>query len=687
MHGDFTRDSFDPARSYTRVLMQQGRPLTDADWNEQGSLLLEEHRELIRGMIGWHGFFDKPNSEGIEPPTEFAGIWNYYVDGLRCRIDTSKILSVEASQAAAEANEGGEKPADKKQFLLYLEVWERSASVLENPNIVDPAPALRKLDISMRAETRWWIRKKDAPQDGAGGTSDILIDPCKFNTYLDWRPSDCRTIQVKRRAIGGSSSGPCDSLAEQNPCASGELLYRVEIHRRGFAMTLDGSCKGATLSEYATFKWSRANGSVVHAVETPIVGGSQATLHFDRLRASSVERPQLQDRLELFDDSGYPANKSLSLPVVSSVNDDEVVVDGNVVVASAMPSNVICASIVPSNTNYYVREWNHKGVLLLSQSGRTATGDTPPADITAQVSGQRKGKFDESATGQTPPAWSKLSIADDGGALVVRNSDAGQELWLELENGICVRFNSPCYEEGDYWLIRVSSGGTQVIWPNEQPGGEAGNPACMTGAAKATKPSGKDITFETLPRKVPPFGCHHAAPLAVISAEPKSFKAYWRRFSLKYDSKGQKPEATCKVVTIAPEEKNPNEVPGKTESARLPASTEAGIRSSASLLSDAGKVALRRYAGAPREVTRRIPARYLNHNTQSTPLKRWLRTALVSEIHEPTFERFFEKVMRSVSVDEASQALFEADARELYGLATTLHQVVASGGGVRQLVV
>lgn len=36
--GDFTRDTFTPEKSYSRVLMQQGRVQVDADWNEQVSV-------------------------------------------------------------------------------------------------------------------------------------------------------------------------------------------------------------------------------------------------------------------------------------------------------------------------------------------------------------------------------------------------------------------------------------------------------------------------------------------------------------------------------------------------------------------------------------------------------------------------------------------------------------------------
>ena len=39
MRGDFTRDTFDPTRHYSGVLLQQGRVQLDADANEQSAIL------------------------------------------------------------------------------------------------------------------------------------------------------------------------------------------------------------------------------------------------------------------------------------------------------------------------------------------------------------------------------------------------------------------------------------------------------------------------------------------------------------------------------------------------------------------------------------------------------------------------------------------------------------------------
>ena len=52
MRADLTRNSFDPAKYFSRVLMQQGRVQLDADWNEQASILLHLVRRLAADLGG-----------------------------------------------------------------------------------------------------------------------------------------------------------------------------------------------------------------------------------------------------------------------------------------------------------------------------------------------------------------------------------------------------------------------------------------------------------------------------------------------------------------------------------------------------------------------------------------------------------------------------------------------------------
>ena len=55
MKADLTRESFNPLKHFSRVLMQQGRVQLDADWNEQADILLRYLRQLGTDIIGPHG--------------------------------------------------------------------------------------------------------------------------------------------------------------------------------------------------------------------------------------------------------------------------------------------------------------------------------------------------------------------------------------------------------------------------------------------------------------------------------------------------------------------------------------------------------------------------------------------------------------------------------------------------------
>ena len=89
MKADFTRDTFNPANHFSRVLWQQGRVTLDADHNEQASVLLHYLRRLARDLIGPHA---APSEEGgfVLSPTKDNNDINlsagsYYVEGILVR--------------------------------------------------------------------------------------------------------------------------------------------------------------------------------------------------------------------------------------------------------------------------------------------------------------------------------------------------------------------------------------------------------------------------------------------------------------------------------------------------------------------------------------------------------------------------------------------------------------------------
>jgi hypothetical protein len=55
MEGDFSRLTFDPAKHYAEVLLQQGRVQLDSDWNEQQEIAAYRLERAIADQIGPHG--------------------------------------------------------------------------------------------------------------------------------------------------------------------------------------------------------------------------------------------------------------------------------------------------------------------------------------------------------------------------------------------------------------------------------------------------------------------------------------------------------------------------------------------------------------------------------------------------------------------------------------------------------
>src|ERR1700712_1182080 len=82
MSGDYSRIAFDPSQNYGGVRLQQGRPLTDRDWNDQSAAV---NRRAQAGTLDTDGVVVV---SGVTPdafkimPGLLIGRGRMYVDGL-----------------------------------------------------------------------------------------------------------------------------------------------------------------------------------------------------------------------------------------------------------------------------------------------------------------------------------------------------------------------------------------------------------------------------------------------------------------------------------------------------------------------------------------------------------------------------------------------------------------------------
>jgi hypothetical protein len=462
MNGDFTRDTFDPEKHFSRVLMQQGRVTLDADWNEQSSILLHYLRTLARDLIGPYaapvenrGFVLSAGNNSL-----LIGAGRYYVDGILVENDTECSYQTQPAYPVP-GNNPFLKPSQGNEFWLYLDVWERHVTFIEDDSIREPA--LGGPDTCTRSKIVWQIKalsidtvKKATAERVARlkAEQSALQKKLKTADAVSQRAIQARLDVIKAQIASVSTNGEpgtmaCDiplenllglsaagmaarvdpGIRTEDACVTPpdskyrgaeNQLYRVEIH--------DGGEAGD-----ATFKWSRDNGSAASAW----LSGEGSNLQVASTRGFTAG-----NWVELSDENTELLGQPGTLVQLVKVEGDTLSVDP----ATTLPP----IGNYPANPR--VRRWDH-----------TATD--------------------------------AISLADDN-AVPIKESPAGatsdKVVWIDLEDGVQIQFSAGGeYRTGDYWLIpaRVATG--NIEWPQAD-----------------------DLN----PQPLPPHGVeHHYAPLGFVS--------------------------------------------------------------------------------------------------------------------------------------------------------------------------
>src|SRR6266481_2947476 len=186
MKGDFSRDTFDSKKHYSRVLMQQGRVQTDADWNEQQAITVHREQTETRDVIGSCGtplhdpgfhivgsaddlYDEEKKLPGNQhPPKLQAGDFlisagRFYVDGILC--ENEQIAPFTNQLDFPNVQNPLDLLKDTKLGIVYLDVWQRHLTALNDDYIREKA--LGGPDTTTRAKAVWQV--KVLPVKGAAG--------------------------------------------------------------------------------------------------------------------------------------------------------------------------------------------------------------------------------------------------------------------------------------------------------------------------------------------------------------------------------------------------------------------------------------------------------------------------------------------------------------------------------------
>lgn len=431
MKADLSRDTFQPDRHYRDVVKQQGRVDLDADWNEQQAINVRRTETEAVDVIGRTGA--PVHQAGFAISTDGVtlriGAGRLYVDGMLCenaRDGLDYAAQPDRLEVPPVLNELVAAGAD--QGIVYLDVWLRHITALEDPRIREVA--LGGPDTTTRTQVVWQVRVLPVPSSrpdpqrlaaaqgrqvelqtrltatiAAGGNLaelvQLLADANRELAELQTAsaapaltctsplPAWARLVAAPgaRLTARTAPTPPATDLCQLPPRAGYQRtenqLYRVEVHQGGDLGT-------------ATFKWSRDNGTVATAVEDVL--GNDVRVH--RLGPDEVLGFATGQWVELVDDAselGGSAGRLMQIDAVPSGSRD-------LTMKTTPPA-------VDAARHPILRRWD--------QSGAEASAD---------------------------------GVTITGG-------------WQSLEDGVEIRFAAGPFRSGDYWLVPARTATGEVEWP------------------------------------------------------------------------------------------------------------------------------------------------------------------------------------------------------------------------------
>lgn len=242
MKTQLSRNSFKAAKRYSGVYQQQGRMITDADWNNMVDVLKGHLAEALKDVVG--NGSPRTGALTIDPANLTIVPGDLYVGGLRASLPGTKFDRIPTTDqpdfpGAPEMPDPAIDP-----YILYADVWERSLTALEDPGLRDAA--LNGADTTTRTQTM--LQVKVCPEG---------INPER--TYgIPQHGNAALSLMLHGDRKAGDPCDPCAGQVDAGEGRIGNYLFRLEVH------AVVGTAASPTS---ITLKWSSENGAEQYVAE------------------------------------------------------------------------------------------------------------------------------------------------------------------------------------------------------------------------------------------------------------------------------------------------------------------------------------------------------------------------------------------------------------------------------------
>jgi hypothetical protein len=448
MQVDISRPTFDATKHFASLLHQQGRVPLDADFNEQTAILLHQLRTIITDLVGpaampllvgpgmpagAAGFQIEPVTNGDNKAIDLRiAPGRAYVDGILVENEVG-VYSAQDTWARYSNQPDGyldpDNPADGLPgfpFAVYLRVWERLITALQDPAIREIALGDPGPDTAARVKVIWQVAL--LPLDTAANATDAQLAKALHEKLAEFGPPSGLLAARAKRPLD-SDNDPCHLPPEAKFRGPENQLYRVEVHSGGPAWQAPAEGQNDNKPGGATFKWSRENASVV----LPIRSIKGAKVFLASLGRDGKLGLEVGGWVEISDDAA-----------ASRVADDRPLTEPR-------PARAL------------------RQVAAIDYEGRSVTlsGETDDDTGSRQTLHPVLRRWDH--TSPTRYESKPFNVASDGALPLVEGE------WIMLEDGVEVKFQGPpeidgTYRGGNYWTIPARTVTGDVEWPQAQGG-------------------------------------------------------------------------------------------------------------------------------------------------------------------------------------------------------------------------
>lgn len=261
---DISRDANDQAQHYDRVFMQQGRVITDDDFNEAERLDAEDSRRVRVDVIGPAGSPD----DGFRLKTVAGQLTlsagTFYVGGLRLELENDEPFNLQNDwlQQGSNPDESLTPPPGPQFDFVWLDVWQQPVSGVEDKELLEAA--LGGADTSARNRTmrRARVLKDVGDVDCAQAWADLLTSLNSEGTLN----GDFELVPDAKLTVGPDGTAGTDDLCSP-PVNGGYLGAENQAIR-------------VQLTDATHFTWGFDNGAPLYRVKLlPDSTGALVNIH------------------------------------------------------------------------------------------------------------------------------------------------------------------------------------------------------------------------------------------------------------------------------------------------------------------------------------------------------------------------------------------------------------------------